>query len=100
MYIIIYVCILMIVYLCLVYIHLFGNLHVRLHCYMWYYLQIMCIHIYPATWFLVVDFLVKLCSHDSFKHILRLFWVGKKSATFCLSARKSVVLARFRVTKK
>ena len=33
---------------------------------------------HPAAWFFVVDFLVKLCSHDSFKHILRLFWVGKK----------------------
>ena len=35
-------------------------------------------HKEPAAWFFVVDFLVKLCSHDSFKHILRLFWVGKK----------------------
>ena len=55
---------------------------------------------HPAAWFFVVGFLVKLCSHDSFKHIVRLLWVGKKSATFCLSARKRVVSARFRVTKK
>ena len=51
------------------------------------------LHKQPAAWFFVVDLLVKLCSHDSFKHILRLFWVGKKSATFCLSARKRVVSA-------
>ena len=56
-------------------------------------------HKLPAAWCSVVDFLVKLCSHDSFKHILKLFWVGKKSATFCLSARKRVVSARFRVTR-
>ena len=36
----------------------------------------------PAAWFFVGDVLVKLCFHDSFKQILRLFWVEKKVLRF------------------
>lgn len=33
---------------------------------------------HPAAWFIVDEFVLKLCFHHSFKHISRLFWVLKK----------------------
>ena len=52
---------------------------------------------HPAAWFFVGVFLVRLCFRYRFKQILKLFSVGKKSATFCVNPRKRVVSARFRV---
>ena len=65
---------------------MYMYLYMHMHMYMYMYTHMyIYMHTYPAAWFFVGDFLVKLCFRYSFKQILKLFWVGKKCYVLCES---------------